>query len=52
MIGASATGPLLLSLGNDVFDSYAPVLLLCAGVTIAASAVTATIGPPRAVHGG
>ncbi len=52
MIGASATGPLLLSLGNDAFDSYAPVLLLCAGVTVVASAVTATIGPPRAVHGG
>ncbi len=47
MIGASATGPVLLSLGNDAFHSYAPVLLLGAGVTAAVAAVTATVNPPR-----
>ena len=47
MIGASATGPLLLSVGNDTFGSYTPVLLTGAAVTIAVGAATAFVKPPR-----
>lgn len=46
MVGSSAVGPLLLSLGNDAFGSYSPVILLCAAVTLVAAAFTATIKPP------
>jgi hypothetical protein len=40
MVGASATGPLRLSIGNDTFGSYTPVLLLSAGVTRAVARCT------------
>jgi MFS family permease len=48
MVGSSAVGPLLLSLGNDAFGSYTPVLLLCAAVTVVGSAFTAMVKPPGA----
>lgn len=48
MVGSSAVGPLLLSLGNDAFGSYAPVLLLSAAVTVVVAVFTATIKPPGA----
>ncbi len=48
MVGASATGPLLLSLGNDMFGSYTAVLLFGASITIAVGALTAFVKPPRA----
>ena len=48
MVGASATGPLLLSLGNDAFGSYTPILLLGSAVTLAVAAATALVKPPRA----
>jgi MFS family permease len=48
VVGASATGPLLLSVGNDAFGSYAPVLLLGAAITIAVAVLAALVKPPCA----
>ena len=47
MVGASATGPLLLSLGNDTFGSYTPILLLSAAATLVVAALTSLVSPPR-----
>ena len=49
-VAASATGPLIIALGNDWFDGYAPVLLACAGAAALAALFTAMMAePPR--HG-
>ena len=48
MVGSSAVGPLLLSLGNDAFGSYSPVILLCAALTLVVAAFTAMVKPPGA----
>ena len=50
MVGASATGPLLLSVGNDRFGSYTPILLLSAVVTLTVAALTALVKPPSVGH--
>ena len=47
-VAASATGPLILSIGNDLADSYQPVLLLCAAATAAIALSTATVKDPVA----
>lgn len=39
-VGASATGPLLISVGNDIGDSYDGVLLVSAAVTLVLAAVS------------
>jgi MFS family permease len=45
-VAASATGPLILSIGNDLADSYQPVLMICAAVTAAVAVSTATVKDP------
>ncbi len=45
-VAASATGPLILSIGNDMADSYQPILLICAAVTAAIAVSTATVKDP------
>ncbi|MDH4168983.1 MAG: MFS transporter [Acidimicrobiia bacterium] len=45
-VAASATGPLLLSIGNDLSDSYRSVLLICAAVTAAIAVSTALVKDP------
>ncbi len=45
-VAASATGPLILSIGNDLADSYQPILLICAAVTAAIAVSTATVKDP------
>ncbi|MFA9564326.1 MAG: MFS transporter [Acidimicrobiales bacterium] len=47
-VAASATGPLILSIGNDLADSYQPVLLICAAVTTAIAVSTALVKDPVA----
>ena len=47
-VAASATGPLILSIGNDLADSYQPVLLLCAAATAAIALSTALVKDPIA----
>jgi MFS family permease len=51
MVGASATGPLLISAGNDLFDSYEPVLLLTGAAAFVVAAMTAIVPPPKASTG-
>ncbi len=45
-VGASALGPLLLSVGNDIADSYEPVVLACAAVTAALTVASPFIPTP------
>ncbi len=45
-VAASATGPLLLSIGNDLSDSYRSVLLICAAVIAAIAVSTALVKDP------
>ena len=47
-VAASATGPLLLSIGNDLTDSYQPVLMVCAVATAAVAVSTALVKDPVA----
>ena len=47
-VAASATGPLLLSIGNDLSDSYRPVLVICAVAIAAVAASTALVKAPGA----
>ncbi len=47
-VAASATGPLLLSIGNDLSDSYRPVLVICAVAIAAVAASTALVKDPVA----
>lgn len=46
-VGASAIGPLLVSVGNDAFGSYSPVLVLSAGLTAVVATATALVVPPE-----
>lgn len=46
LVGASAVGPLLLSLGLDTFHSYRPILLLAAVTAAAVGVATAIVKPP------
>ena len=46
-VGASALGPLLLSVGNDVADSYEPVIAGCAVITAVLGALTLVIPTPE-----
>jgi MFS family permease len=48
-VAASATGPLILSIGNDLADSYQPVLMICAAVTAAIAVSTALVKDPVVV---
>lgn len=43
-VGASAIGPLILSIGNDISDSYEPIVVACA-VAAAVVAVAALVVP-------
>lgn len=45
-VGASALGPLLFSLGDDLADSYEPVVTIAAGVTLGVAAVSMVMKPP------
>lgn len=47
LVGASAVGPLLVSVGHDRFDSYRPILLAAAVTALAVGAATAIVKPPR-----
>jgi len=49
-VGASALGPLLLSVGNDIAESYEPVVLGCAVVTAALTVVTPFIPTPATAN--
>jgi MFS family permease len=46
-VAASAVGPLILSIGNDVADSYEPIVVACA-LASAAVAVVALVVPTPA----
>jgi MFS family permease len=46
MVAASATGPLVVSAGNDLFGSYSPVLLISAVGALLVAAVAALVPPP------
>ena len=46
MVAASATGPLVVSTGNDLFGSYGPVLLLSAVGALLVAAAAALVPPP------
>jgi len=46
-VGASAIGPLLLSLGNDAADSYGPVVTACAIAAASMAAISLVIATPR-----
>jgi MFS family permease len=46
-VGASAIGPLVLSVGNDVADSYEPVVLGCAIVVVAMAAIALVVPTPQ-----
>lgn len=45
-VGASAIGPLILSIGNDVADSYEPVVIGCALVSIAIAVAALLVPTP------
>ncbi len=45
-VGASAVGPLIVSLGLDVFGSYTPVLNGLSAISLALAAVTLFVHPP------
>ena len=45
-VGASALGPLLLSVGNDVAGSYGPVIVASAAVTAAVAVASAFVPTP------
>ena len=38
-VGASAVGPLILSIGNDISNSYEPIAIICAIAAIAMAAI-------------
>ncbi|HUF33619.1 MAG TPA: MFS transporter [Acidimicrobiales bacterium] len=46
-VGASAVGPLIVSLGLDVFGSYTPVLNVLCGTSLLLAAATLFVHPPR-----
>lgn len=46
MVGASALGPLLFSVGNDLADSYEPVVVACAAVTAMVAVASALVPTP------
>ncbi len=48
-VAASAIGPLLLSLGNDLSDGYYPALRLSAGIALAIAIGTTLVRDPSAV---
>ena len=50
-VGASAVGPLILSIGNDVSDSYEPIVILCA-LAASAMAVIALLAPTPTASAG
>lgn len=47
-VAASAIGPLIVSVGRDVADSYTPVLNILAAVSVALAVVVLIIKPPSA----
>ena len=49
-VAFSALGPLTLSIGNDIADSYEPVVLACAVVTAALALVSLFIRTPTIVY--
>ena len=51
-VGASALGPLLFSLGDDLADSYEPVVTIAAVVTLGVAAVSTVMKPPVPVDEG
>lgn len=48
-VGASAVGPLIVSLGLDVFGSYTPILNVLCLVSLALAAGTLFVRPPASV---
>ncbi len=48
-VGASALGPLLFSLGDDLTDSYEPVVTIAACVTLGVAAMSMVMRPPSPV---
>jgi MFS family permease len=46
MVAASATGPLVVSAGNDLFGSYGPVLIISAVGALLVAGVAALVPPP------
>lgn len=45
-VGASALGPLALSLGLDAFGSYTPILVILAAISVVLAAATLLVDPP------
>ncbi|MCO8129083.1 MFS transporter [Acidimicrobiia bacterium EGI L10123] len=45
-VGASAVGPLIVSLGLDLFDSYTPVLNALGAVSVLLAVATMFVSPP------
>lgn len=45
-VGATAVGPLILSIGNDVADSYTPVIIGCAIASAAMAAIALVVPTP------
>ncbi|MCP3856243.1 MAG: MFS transporter [Actinomycetia bacterium] len=45
-VGSSAIGPLIVSVGHDLADSYGPVLVISAVVTLGVSLATALVPTP------
>lgn len=46
-VGASAIGPLILSIGNDIADSYEPVVIGCALASAAMAVIALVVPTPR-----
>jgi hypothetical protein len=46
VIGASAVGPLIVSLGLDLFGSYTPVLNALGVISVLLAAATSFVSPP------
>ncbi len=46
LVGASAIGPLLISISHEQFDSYRPILLSSAAVTAAVGLLAGAVTPP------
>jgi len=46
LVGASAIGPLLISISHEQFNSYRPILLSSAAVTAAAGLIAGMVTPP------
>lgn len=46
MVASSAAGPLILSIGNDLADSYRPVLLISCAVSLAVAVLALVVPTP------